>query len=196
MKKVMYLSLVLVMFLGLFSSSFSLLQLKGVYTGYAKGSGIGLGVDFPLIPFIPTCLYVTGLPDTNVSLPSLSMGGINFSAGTAKFKTMTFELQTMFPLDIAGVGVGGSLVMDWLSADLLGKSASFPGNIYGGVVGNYKQNIIPLVDWFAQVGFLVKLWDVEKVIKDANSSIPANLINLSDLDRSGLFYRVGVSIGL
>ncbi|OGI07405.1 MAG: hypothetical protein A2Y40_03040 [Candidatus Margulisbacteria bacterium GWF2_35_9] len=174
--------------------SFAIFKVEGVYTGYAKGNGLGVGFDLPLIPFIPTSIYLTGLGEETISLPSIKIGDTTFSAGNAKFKTLAVELQTKFPLDIAGVNAGGSLLIDWNTVDLLGQSTSIIGNIYLGLFGSYKQNIIPMVDVFVQGGYFFKILDIEKVLKDNNPSV-ANLIDLSKLDRSGIFYRVGVSIG-
>ena len=80
--------------------SFSLLKVEGVYTGYAKGSGVGFGVDFPLIPFIPTSIFITGLGEDIINLPGLKVGDTTFSAGNVKFKTLAIEFQTKFPLDM------------------------------------------------------------------------------------------------
>lgn len=94
-----------------------------------------------------------------------------------------------------GVGIGANLLIDWNDVELTTQTASLPGNIYIGAFGNYKQNVLPMVDVFAQAGFLFKLFDVEKELEKANSSVATTLIDLSKIDRSGIFYRVGVSIG-
>ncbi|MDD5456649.1 MAG: hypothetical protein PHV30_06405 [Candidatus Margulisbacteria bacterium] len=173
--------------------SFSLLQVQGVYTGFAKGTGVGLGLDFPLIPFFPTSLLISQLGDTDINVSSgFSYGGQTWSAGTFKFSSLPIELQVKFPFGLMGVNWGVNVMADLLTGKVAGNNVSFPGGVYGGVFGEYKQDILPLISGFAQLGYLIKLVDAQKAIDD---QVGAGKIDLSGVDRSGLFYRFGVSIG-
>ena len=190
LKKFVFASVLMVV---LAAPSFSLLQVQGVYTGFAKGTGMGLGIDFPLIPFFPTSILISQLGDTNINVSSgFSFGGQTWSAGTYQFSSMPIEAQIKFPFGIMGFNWGADLMIDLLTGKVAGNSVSFPGGIYGGFFGEYKQDVLPLISLFAQLGYLVKLVDAQKAIDD---QVGAGKIDLSGVDRSGLFYRAGVSIG-
>jgi len=177
---------------GLMTTSFGLLKVEGIYTNFAKGSGIGFGADFPFIPFVPTKVFISTLGEKNIVLPSLDIAGTSLSAGSVKFKPMVIEFMAKFPIDLAGVSVGGSLILDWWSIEG-SQNISTIGNRYAGVLGAYKQNVMPLVEVFGQAGYLIKVFDAEKAIEDNNSGLN---IDLSEVDQSGLFLRAGVSIGI
>ena len=74
-----------------------------------------------------------------------------------------------------------------------GSFVALPGNVYAGIFGNYKQDLLPFISAFAQLGYLIKVVNGEKVINDA---ITPAVVDLSAIDKSGLCWKVGVSIGL
>ena len=193
MKNVLKVSVLSFVLLSMFASSFSLLKVGGTYTGFGKGSGLGLMVDFPMIPFIPTALYVTSVGESDV-VANLTYGGQSFS-GTRKFSSLAFDFQAKLPfINIAGVEFGGDLLLDLLTGKAdNGTAVALPGGFYAGFFGQYNQNLLPLVDGFIQVGYLSKIIDAQKALIDGSTS--GGTLDLSGSDRSGLFYRFGVSIG-
>ena len=189
MKKV----LLAVMMVGVFTlPSFSLLKIDGVYTQFANASGVGAGLDLPLIPFIPTSIFVSQLADTNITLGSFTIGGTSFSAGSIAFKQYMAELQLQFPIGLLGVDVGACIAGNLATADDgVGHTGAVPGNVYGGVYGKYSIDVLPLIKAYGQVGYLVKVVDGQRAF---NEQASVNF-DLSKLDQSGLYYRAGVSVG-
>ncbi len=150
-------------------------------------------LDFPLIPFVPTALYITSVGETDVTA-TFGYDGKNFS-GTKKFRSLALDFQARLPLvNITGVDVGGDVLVDLLTGkDASGSDVGLPGGVYMGAFGQFNQNILPLVDGFFQLGCLVKVVDVQKALND---KLTSGSVDLSGFDRSGLYYRFGVSVGL
>lgn len=177
------------------SLSFSLLRVEGTYSAFAKQSGLGLGINFPLIPLIDTTLYVHFLGDANIS-GKAAFEGYSFS-GTTKVNSTAFELQAKFPFSIMDFNVGGSLLLDFINGKepFSGKDFIFLSGAYAGLFGHYQKTVFPLVNLFGQVGFLLKVVDGSKLINDQVSG-GAGTMDFGNIDRSGLFFRAGVAIGL
>lgn len=174
--------------------SFALLRVEGYYTGYANGSGPGVGVSFPLLPFLDTTIVYSDLGENKISLGSFTYDNKTFAAPKIKVKQTVLELQVKVPLELMGVSVGGSLFMDILSAKepVSGDSITLPGNLYLGLIGQYRHNILPLFSVITQLGYNIKVVDTEKIINDDTSG---NDVDLSDIDKSGFNYRLGLSLG-
>ncbi len=194
MKNVLKVSMLSFVLMSVMASSFSLLKVGGTYTGFGKGSGIGAMVDFPLFPFIPTVLNITSVGETDV-VANLTYGGKTFS-GTKKFSSLALDFQAKIPLvNMSGFEFGGDVLVDLLTGKSNdGTAVALPGGVYAGVFGQYNQNFLPLVDGFVQLGYFAKIYDAQKALADSATSV--GTLDLSGSDRSGLFYRVGVSIGL
>lgn len=188
------LSFVLIGSMLLMSMSFGLLKVEGIYTGFAsEETGIGAGIDFPLIPFFPTQLYISQQADTTITTPPFVYGGITFGGASQTFKTLAVELQMGLPLiNILGVTTGFNVLVDVAYAEDVGGSIqAIPGNGYAGFWGKYTKNLLPLIDVFGQLGYLVKVLDGEKQLEEDTGVA----LDLSSLDKTGMFYRFGVSIG-
>lgn len=194
MKKSLNLSLVFVLFLGLFSGSFSVFHINGAYTAYSNNcGGLGVAVESPIsIPFFPLYVYYT-LPYEKETKISFTQDGNPFASPKANVTTL--EAQLGFPfIDIFGWSVGASGVVDILSLkDISGAAKPFPGFAYAGGYAQYKQSIVPMfMDWYAQVGYLVKVADAQEEIKKLVTGLTGDI---SSIDKSGLYLRAGVSIG-
>jgi hypothetical protein len=196
MKKIKSLILVGLIF-SLTSFSFSLSKAEGVYTVFAKQSGLGAGVNFPLIPLIDTTLYFHSLGETSVDgTATYTNGSSTYSlSGQTKVNSSAIEFQAKFPLSIMGVSIGGTLLLDIMNAKVSGTNQEFvlPGSLYAGVFGQYNQGLLPFVSVFGQAGLLVKVLDGEAEI---NKNLSGGSLNLSNINRSGLYFRAGVSVGI
>jgi hypothetical protein len=194
MRKVLKVAMLSFVLISMMASSFSLFKVGGTYTGFAKGSGVGAMIDLPIIPFIPTVLSVTSVGDVDV-VANLTYGGQSFT-GTKKFSSLALDFQAKLPfVNIAGVDVGADLLFDLLTGKAdNGTSVALPGGVYAGIFGQMNQNLLPLVDGFMQLGYLVKIVDAQKALADGATGV--GTLDMSAADRSGLFYRIGVSIGI
>lgn len=194
MRKVLSFSVLSFVLISMMVSSFSLFKIGGTYTGFGKGAGVGASIDLPIIPFIPTVLNVTQIGDADV-VANLTYAGKAFT-GTKKFSSLALDFQLKLPfVNIAGVDVGVDILADMLTGKANdGTAVSLPGGVYAGVFGQFSQNLLPLIDGFAQLGYLVKVVDAQKALSDAATGV--GTLDMSASDRSGLFYRFGVSIGL
>jgi len=185
--------LLLVAVLLMTSSAFSLLRVEGTYSSFAKQAGYGIGVNFPLIPFLDTTLYYHMLGDANITATDTpSFGDFTLSAGATKINASAIELQAKLPFAIMDVAIGGSVLFDLGTID--STPGIVPGSLYGGLYAHYQQGIVPMVHWFAQAGFLSKLWDGEKAINDEIGAGAS--LDMGAIDRSGMYFRVGIAAGL
>ncbi len=192
MKKVWGLMTVMLVVGSMWTPSFSLFQVQGVYSSYAKGSSVGAGIELPIIPFIPTTLYLSQFSDTNITCAFTYLSK-TFS-GTIPFKSFAADFQFKLPLpDVAGFTFGADVMVDLLTGRVSGSDVAMPGNVYAGLFAQYNQNLLPLVSAFGQLGYLAKVVDTQTAIK--NDSSFTGTIDLSAIDRSGLFWRAGVAIG-
>ncbi|HAR64289.1 MAG: hypothetical protein DKM50_02230 [Candidatus Margulisiibacteriota bacterium] len=191
MKKVRIL-LVLLMVFGLSAPSFALFKIGAAYTGYSQGQGMSASLEFPLIPLLPTTFYITQMNKQNVDLPPVTYGGKSF-AGSVEFTSLVGELQIKTPLSFMGVSFGVNGLFDVIAGkDGSGEMVALPGNGYAGMFGEYTKDLLPFISGYAQLGYLVKVLDGEKTINDKIEPVE---VNLKDIDKSGLFYRAGLTIG-
>jgi hypothetical protein len=168
---------------------FSLLKVDGAMTGFAKGPmAVGVGLEFPLIPFFPTTLYYHSIGEQKINFEASVYKELT---GEVKVKAYALELAIEFPLGFAGVNVGGTVLGDFFTGEAGGKDAILPGSIYSGLFGRYRKALLPFVDLYATLGFLAKTVDGEKEI---NKKTGVN-IDMGDVDKSGLYYRAGLTIG-
>ncbi len=172
--------------------SFSLLKVDGTYSVFAKQGGLGMGITFPVLPIVDTMIYIHMLGDADVTATG-NIGGINFS-GVAKMTATAIEMQAKLPMSFMDWNFGGTLLYDILSGSTAGQSTYLPGSLYAGLFGQYQQPITPLIAWYGQIGMLFKVLDGQKLINDQVSS--GGSFDLSNIDRSGLYFRAGLSVGL
>ncbi len=191
MKKIKVIVLLVAVFC-MTSLSFPLLRVEGTYSAFAKQAGFGLGVNFPLIPLIDTTLYAHFLGDANIS-GGATFEGFSFS-GTTKVNSTAVELQAKLPFSIMDFNVGGTLLLDLMNGSNSGKDFIFISGVYAGFYGHYQKPVFPLVNVFGQVGMLFKVVDGAKLINDQASG--GGTMDFSNVDRSGLYFRAGVAIGL
>ncbi|MDD4526896.1 MAG: hypothetical protein PHF25_02530 [Candidatus Margulisbacteria bacterium] len=173
--------------------SFSLLRVEGTYSAFAKQSGLGLGVSFPLIPLVDTTLYVHMLGDADIS-GTADFDGFTFS-GTTEVSSTALEMQAKLPLSLMDVNFGATFLMDFMNGKepTSQKDFIFISGMYAGVFGYYQKPVSPLISLFGQMGLLVKVVDGAKIINDQATGAG---INLGNLDRSGFYFRAGIAIGL
>ena len=197
MKKGYLFSTALIVLLGLTSASFPLLKIMGGYSMYAQSqAGWTGGIDFPLIPLFPTALYITKTNDVSIAT-NFSMYGHTLSS-TSKFNTLALEGTLGLPIPpISGFTFGANALFDFAYAqDSGGNYFAVPGNIYWGLYTQYSQSILPLLDIFAQGGYLFKAWNAQDAINtEIHNSNPGANIDLTALDKSGLYLRVGAGLG-
>ncbi len=194
MKKFRAVSLLVTVLL-MTSMSFSLLKVEGTYSVFAKQAGLGFGVSLPLIPMVDTTLYAHFLGEANIS-GTAAFDVFSF-AGTTKVNSTAIELQAKLPVSIMEFNVGGTLLLDIMNGNEpnSGKDFFFVSGIYAGIFGNYQKPLFPLVDMFGQVGFLFKVVDGAKLVNDQVSG-GAGTIDFGNINRSGLYFRAGLSVGL
>ncbi len=173
------------------SMSFSLLRVEGTYSAFAKQGGLGLGLNFPLIPLVDTTFYLHMLGDADVTGTG-TIGGVSFS-GTAKMKATAFEMQAKLPFSIMDCNVGGTLLVDLLTGDNGTQTVALPGSIYGGAFIHYQKELIPLVSYFGQAGMLFKLVDGQT---EVNKQVIGGSFDMSNVNRNGLYFRAGLAVGI
>lgn len=172
--------------------AFSLIKVDGAVSGYAKGPvGTGIGIEFPLIPLLSTTLYYHTLGSQKVELPGFTYDGKTHTAGDLKMKAYALELQLEYGIPLTDFAVGGTVLGDVYTSEIAGSDVAMPGSIYTGLYGRYRKALLPFVDMYGTLGLLFKAVDGEKEIND-ESSVD---LDLSDIDRSGLYYRVGLTLG-
>lgn len=172
--------------------AFSALKVDGCVTGYAKGPmGTGIGIEFPLIPLLSTTLYYHTLGSQKVELPSFTYDGKTHTAGDLKMKAYALELQAEYGIPLTDFAVGGTVLGDLYTSEIAGSDVAMPGSIYAGLYGRYRKSLFHFIDMYGTLGYLFKAVDGEEAIND-ESSVE---LDLSDIDRTGFYYRIGLTLG-
>jgi hypothetical protein len=193
MKKFRAVSLLVTVLL-MTSMSFSLLKVEGTYSVFAKQAGLGFGVSLPVLPLVDTTFYIHMLGNADVTLTGIgNIGGATFSSGTAKMAATAFELQAKLPFSIMDCNVGATILADFLTGDNGSQTVAMPGSIYGGLFVQYQKSLMPLVAYYGQVGMLFKLLDGEA---EVNKQASPAIFDMSNINRTGLYFRAGLSVGL
>lgn len=193
MKKFRAVSLLVTVLL-MTSMSFSLLKVEGTYSVFAKQAGLGFGVSLPLIPLIDTTMYIHMLGNADVLVSGLgTFGGVTFT-GATKMAATALEVQAKLPISIMDFNVGATVLIDFLTGDNGTQTVAMPGSIYSGLFVNYQQGLMPLVSYYGQAGMLFKVFDGEKAVND--QIIGAATFDFGNINRSGLYFRAGLSVGL
>ncbi len=169
----------------------ALLKVEGNYSIFAKGTGMGIGLEMPLLP---VSICISKLSEANVAL-SGTIGGKTFT-GATKANAWGIEASIKFPLDLMGVSIGGLAYADLATGKAPdGTDVALPGNAYVGPFARYSIDVVPLVTVYGQMAFLIKVLDGQKAIQDQLTGSGTS-VDISDMNRSGLLLRFGVSAGL
>lgn len=183
----------LILLLGVMSSSFALYKLEANYTIAGKINGPAAGIEMPIIPLFPLTLKFVKFGDKDIIIES---GSSKINAGTARCEITGIEADLGIPLglNIMNFSVGATALTTFINIKdpVDDKKTTLPAGIYAGIVGKYSNDIFSFMKIYGSAGYLSSLIDMDKAAKD---TFDVN-IDMKEIDASGLFISLGINIGI
>lgn len=164
----------------------ALLSLSGHYASF-NGGKTGYGAEFSL-PLLPLTIGATYIEHTYTSIPSFG----SFSGGNMTGSIIPIYATFKFGIPMVPVfaAVEGGYTLGTASA--AGTTLPIPGGAYYSVGAGYSFPIIPAINLWAQVGYSYLVLDLRAAAQQAAGTSAG----VSNVDFSGMSYKLGATIGL
>ncbi|HAR64388.1 MAG: hypothetical protein DKM50_13495 [Candidatus Margulisiibacteriota bacterium] len=176
------------------TSSQALITINGIYSNYVNNKGFGAGTEFRISDTYSVRVLISKLEETTIKAAVFSFAGQNFGEDTFKVSSYALEGQVFTNESLFGFRFGLAGFVDLLyGKDSSGNLIGLPANAYIGAFVNNKQDILPFLQGYGEAGYLVRVVNGEK---EFNSRIKPASVDLGDIDKSGFYSRLGVSISI